>query len=275
MNPSSPDKTALIADGPVLLDLYADGVANVRMNRPGAANGLSLEMLKALQEVLMQVHGDGRVRALLLTGEGKHFCAGGDVHVFLSQGAGLPDYFRMVTSYLQAVASLLVRLSVPVVTAVQGYAAGGGGLGLVCCSDLVIAGESSKFLAGATRVGMVPDAGVSVTLTQLVGFRRGMEILMRNPVIGAAEARDMGLINHVVADAKIAEQAMVIARELAAGPPAALAATKRLLWSGIGRSFEMAMPEENATQAQLGGTQDALEGLAAVIEKRAPKFTGR
>ncbi len=271
---TTPAKTALVSTGPALLDLYDDGVAHVRMNRPEAANGLSLEMLKALHEVFVQVHGDGRVRSVLLTGEGKNFCAGGDVHVFLSKGEHLPDYIRMVTSYLQAVASLIMRLSVPVISAVQGYAAGGGGLGLVCCSDLVIAGQSSKFLAGATRVGMVPDAGVSVTLTQLVGFRKAMEIMMRNPIISANEAREMGLINQVVPDDRIVSEALAIARELAAGPPAALAATKRLLWSGIGRSVDQAMPEENSTQALLGGTQDALEGLAAVIEKRAPKFTG-
>lgn len=268
-------KITLVGEGPALLDLHSDGVAHIRLNRPDAANGLDMDMLKALQAVVMQVHGDARARVVLLTGEGRNFCAGGDVHVFHSKGESLPDYIRMVTAALQNVAGLIVRLNTPVVTAVQGYAAGGGGLGLVCCSDLVVAGESSKFLAGATRVGMVPDAGVSVTLTQLVGFRRAMEIMMRNPVIGAAEARNIGLINHVVADNKLQDEALALARELAAGPPAALAATKRLLWSGIGRGVELAMPEENSTQAYLCGTHDALEGLAAVIEKRAPKFTGR
>lgn len=265
----------LVAQGPALLQLYADGVAHIRLNRPDASNGLNMELLKALHEVVMQVHGDGRVRAVLLTGEGKNFCAGGDVHTFLSKGEALPDYIRMATSYLQMVASLFMRLNAPVVTAVQGFAAGGGGMGLVCCSDLVVAGESSKFLTGATRVAMVPDAGVSVTLTQLVGLRKAMEILLLNPVISAAQALDMGLINRVVPDDRIVDEALSLARHLAAGAPAALAATKRLVWNGIGQSVESAMPEENSTQAQLSGMKDALEGLAAVIEKRPPKFTGR
>lgn len=265
----------LVAQGPALLQLYADGVAHIRLNRPDASNGLNMELLKALHEVVMQVHGDGRVRAVLLTGEGKNFCAGGDVHTFLSKGEALPDYIRMATSYLQMVASLFMRLNAPVVTAVQGFAAGGGGMGLVCCSDLVVAGESSKFLTGATRVAMVPDAGVSVTLTQLVGLRKAMEILLLNPVISAAQALDMGLINRVVPDDRIVDEALSLARQLAAGAPAALAATKRLVWNGIGQSVESAMPEENSTQAQLSGMKDALEGLAAVIEKRPPKFTGR
>jgi 2-(1,2-epoxy-1,2-dihydrophenyl)acetyl-CoA isomerase len=270
---SNPEQ--LVAEGPVLLALHADGVAHIRLNRPESANGLNVELLKALHDVVLRVHGDGRVRAVLVTGEGKNFCAGGDVHTFLSKGTELPDYIRVATRYLQQVASGLIRLNPPVVSAVQGFAAGGGGMGLVCSSDFVIAGESSKFLAGATRVAMVPDAGVSVSLVQLVGMRRAMEILMLNPTISAREAKEMGLVTRVVADDRIAEEALALARQLAAGAPAALAHTKRLLWSGIGQGVEGVMAEENNTQAILSGMADAREGLSAVIEKRAPRFTGR
>lgn len=265
----------LVDEGPALLSLHADGVAHIRLNRPESANGLNIELLKALHEVVVQVHGDGRVRSVLITGEGKNFCAGGDVHTFLSKGKDLPDYIRVATSYLQLVAAGLIRLNPPVVCAVQGFAAGGGGMGLVCSSDFVVAGESAKFLAGATRVAMVPDAGVSVTLTQLVGLRRATEILMLNPTITATEAKAMGLVTRVVADDALQDEALSLARQLAAGAPAALANTKRLLWNGIGQGVEAAMPEENHTQAVLSGMGDALEGLSAVIEKRAPRFTGR
>jgi len=273
MTTASP--TVLVTDGPALLELHADGVAHIRLNRPESANGLNIELLKALHEVVMQVHGDGRVRAVLITGEGKNFCAGGDVHTFLSKGEELPHYIRVATAYLQLVAAGLLRLNPPVVTAVHGFAAGGGGMGLVCSSDFVVAGESAKFLAGATRVAMVPDAGVSVTLTQLVGLRRATEILMLNPVISAPEAKEMGLITRVVPDDKLGEEALALARQLAAGAPAALANTKRLLWSGIGQGVEAVMHEENSTQAVLSGMADAREGLTAVIEKRTPRFTGR
>src|SRR6202034_52602 len=266
---------ALGGEGPVLLELSPDGVAHVRLNRPDASNGLDLDLLKALHAVLMRVHGDNRVRAVVLTGEGKNFCAGGDVHAFLDQGDELPAFIRVATSYLAAAAGALIRLNAPVVAAVQGVAAGGGGMGLVCSADLVVAGTSSKFLAGATRVAMVPDAGVSVTLTQLVGFRKAMEILLFNPVITAAEALQMGLINRVVEDALIVDEAFALARELARGAPAALSATKRLLWNGLGSSVEAGMPEEHRTQAQLAGMADAREGLSAVIEKRAPRFKGK
>ena len=276
MNQDTPAaRERLIGEGPVLLELDADGIAHLRLNRPEVSNGLNMELLKALHEALMQIHGDSRVRVVLLTGAGKHFCAGGDVHVFASKGEALPDYIRMATSYLQIVAALLMRLNAPVVAAVHGFAAGGGGMGLVCSSDMVIAGESAKFMAGATRVGMVPDAGVSVTLTQLVGLRKAMEILLLNPALSAAEALECGLITRVVADDRLAAESLALARQLAAGAPAALAATKRLLWNGLGLGAEAAMPEENRTQAQLSGMADAREGLAAVIERRDPKFTGR
>lgn len=273
--PSSAAPEVLVGDGPALLALHSDGVAHIRLNRPESANGLDVALLKALHEVVMRVHGDGRARAVLLTGEGPHFCAGGDVHTFLGKGEALPDYIRVATSYLQLVAALLIRLNPPVVTAVHGFAAGGGGMGLVCASDFVVAADSARFLAGATRVAMVPDAGVSVTLTQLVGLRRAMEILMLNPVLTAAEAKDMGLVTRVVAAERLMEEAWALARQLAAGAPAALANTKRLLWNGIGQGVEAAMPEENHAQALLSGMADAREGLAAVIEKRAPRFSGR
>lgn len=272
---AQPETQVLVAAGPVLLSLHADGVAHIELNRPDAANGLDLALLRALHQAAVQVHGDGRVRAVLITGRGKHFCAGGDVHTFLAQGAELPDYIRVTTSYLQMSVALLMRLNPPVVCAVQGYAAGGGGMGLVCAADFVVAGQSSHFLAGATRVGMVPDAGVSVTLTQLVGLRKAMEILLLNPVIAAPEALAMGLITRVVPDDQLQAQALALAQQLAQGAPAAQAHTKRLLWSGIGQGVEQCMHEENSTQAMLAGTADALEGLAAVIDKRAPRFTGR
>lgn len=273
--PSGAVPETIVDDGPVRLERHADGVAHLRLNRPEAANGLDVELLRALHEAVLRIHGDRRVRAVLLTGEGRNFCAGGDVHAFLAKGEDLPDYIRVATSLLQLAASALIRLNPPVVAAVQGFAAGGGGMGLVCASDFVVAGESTRFLAGATRVAMVPDAGVSVTLTQLVGFRRAMEILMLNPVIDAAQAQAMGLITRVVPDERLLDEAWSLARQLAAGAPGALANTKRLLWNGIGQAVEAAMPEENHAQVLLSGMADAREGLAAVIEKRAPRFIGR
>jgi 2-(1,2-epoxy-1,2-dihydrophenyl)acetyl-CoA isomerase len=264
---------SLIGDGHVLLELEG-AVGRLRLNRPEASNGLHVPLLKALYEALMACHAEPRIRALVLSGEGKNFCAGGDVKTFASKGKALPDYLREATSWLQICASALMRLQAPVVTLVQGFAAGGGGVGLVCASDLVIAGESARFLLGATRVGMAPDAGSSVTLGRLVGHRKAMEIALTNPIITATEALEMGLVTRVVPDQELESRGLSLAGELAAGPTLALSETKRLLWEGLGRSVEECLADESRTVSRLSGTDDSLEGLAAVIERRAPVYRG-
>jgi len=264
----------LVKDGPVLVDLD-DGVAHVRLNRPEASNGLDVPFLRSLYDALMVVHGESRVRAVLITGEGPHFCAGGDVKVFAAKGEQLPDYLREATTWLQNVASAVIRLQAPVVAGVHGFAAGGGGFGLVCACDLVVAAESAKFLLGATRVGMAPDAGGSVTLTNLVGLRKAMELTLLNPTLTASEALEIGLITRVVPDGELLDTARSIACDLATGATKALAASKRLLWDGVGATVEARLPEEARTVSELAGTADAREGLAAVLERRPPIFSGR
>jgi 2-(1,2-epoxy-1,2-dihydrophenyl)acetyl-CoA isomerase len=250
--------------GPVLLEIK-DGVARVRLNRPEASNALNIELLEGLLGALDACEGAGVV---LLTGEGRHFCAGGDVKTFSAQGEELGDYLREATDWLARCALALTRLPAPVVTAVQGYAAGGGGLGLVCASDLVIAGESARFLLGATRVAMAPDAGATVTLAQIIGLRRAMDLALTNRELDAHEALALGLVNRIVPDADLEGEALALARELADGPTEALATTKRLLWEGLGSSVEERMAAEVRAVSELGGSAAARDALRAVIERR-------
>lgn len=251
---------------PVLLDVDG-GVAHVRLNRPEASNALDAELLKSLHAALEDCRG---ARAVLLTGEGRNFCAGGDVKTFASKGEQLPEYLREATTWLSKCAAALTQLPAPVVAAVQGYAAGGGGLGLVCVCDLVVAAESARFLLGATRVGMAPDAGGSLTLARIIGLRRAMDLALTNRTLDAREALELGLVNRVVPDAELSDHAHALARELAAGPAKALAETKRLMWSGLG--VEERLAEEGRTVSELSGSADAREGLQAVVDKRAPRF---
>src|SRR5216683_2805295 len=216
-----------IAEGPVLLS-FSQHVATLTLNRPDASNGMNITLMRALHVAVMRCHSDPRVRVVHLRGSGPNFCAGGDVREFASKGEQLGDFLREVTAYLQMAVGALIRLNSIVVTEVHGYAAGGGGLGLVCASDIVIAGRSAKFLAGATRVGMAPDGG-----------------------------------------------AQKLVQNYARGAPRAIAAAKRLLWTGLGIGVESCLPEEARTVAELSATADAREGLAAVLEKRTPIFTGR
>jgi 2-(1,2-epoxy-1,2-dihydrophenyl)acetyl-CoA isomerase len=260
---------------PVTLDIGSDGIARLRLNRPEASNGLNVELLKALHEAILRCHADASVGVVLLSGEGRNFCAGGDIHTFESKGAELPQYLREATAWLQLATSALIQLRVPVVAAVQGFAAGGGGLGLVCASDIVVAAESAKFFSGAVRVGMAPDGGSSVTLAQLIGLRQALRVLLLNPTLSAAEARELGLVTETVPDNELFTRATKIAAALVALPTQALSATKRLVWNGVGASVEQRLAEESRTVSELSGTADALEGLRAVIERRPPRFTGR
>jgi 2-(1,2-epoxy-1,2-dihydrophenyl)acetyl-CoA isomerase len=260
-----------IGEGPVLVD-YADHVARITLNRPEAANGMNIELMQALYRAVMRCHREPEVRVVHLRGAGRNFCAGGDVREFASKGEALGDFLREVTAYLQIAIGALIRLEAIVVTEVQGYAAGGGGLGLVCASDVVIAGSGAKFLAGATRVGMAPDGGASVILPRLIGFRRATEMFLTNRIVEAGEAQSIGLITRCVPDDALAEEARKAAQIYAEGAPLALAATKRLLWNGL--NVESCLPEEARTVSTLSATADSREGLAAVIEKRKPVFKG-
>jgi 2-(1,2-epoxy-1,2-dihydrophenyl)acetyl-CoA isomerase len=262
-------------DQPVLLDIGGDTIARIRLNRPEASNGMNVELLQALHQAILRCHSDPTVRVVVLSGEGRHFCAGGDVRTFAARGEGLPDYLREATAWLQLATSALIQLKPPVIAQVHGFAAGGGGFGLVCAADLVVAAESARFFSGAVRVGMAPDAGTTVTLTQLVGLRRAMQILLTNPTLTAAQACDLGVVTEVVPDGGLAARVDELAAELAASAPLALAATKRLVWGGVGATVHERLPEEARTVSELSGTADAREGLAAVIERRPPKFSGQ
>ncbi|TWG91681.1 2-(1,2-epoxy-1,2-dihydrophenyl)acetyl-CoA isomerase [Nocardioides sp. J9] len=266
--------TALVSEGLVLLDLE-DGIARIRLNRPEASNAVDAELLRALHEVVLRCHAEPTVRVVVLSGEGRNFCAGGDVKTFASKGEALPDYLREATAWLQLATAALIQLKVPVIAQVQGFAAGGAGFGFVCAADLVVATESAKFFSGAVRVGMAPDGGTTVTLARIVGLRKALDILLTNPTLSAAEAHDLGIVSRVVPDDELASAVDALAADLAAQPPLGLAATKRLVWDGLGSTVAERMPEEARVVSELSGTADSREALAAVIERRTGVYQGR
>jgi 2-(1,2-epoxy-1,2-dihydrophenyl)acetyl-CoA isomerase len=266
--------TTLIGEGPILLEVDDLGIATITLNRPDASNSVDVPVLQALHAAALRCHAEPSVRVVLLTGAGRNFCAGGDVKTFAAKGEALPAYLREATAWLQLATAALIQLKAPVIAAVQGFAAGGAGFGFVCAADLVVATESARFFSGAVRVGMAPDAGTTVTLSRIVGLRRAMEILLTNPTLTAADALSLGIINRVVPDDELMSRAIELATSLAEQPPLALAATKRLVWGGLGSGVEERLAEEARVVSELSGTADSREGLAAVIEKRAPKFIG-
>jgi 2-(1,2-epoxy-1,2-dihydrophenyl)acetyl-CoA isomerase len=265
--------TELVDSGPVLFHVEG-GVGHLRLNRPATFNGLDTSFLRRFHEVVEMARGDDRVRVLLLTAEGTAFCSGLDVMVAAEREEGLPAYLCEMTMWLNASVQALMSLPVPVVAAVQGLVAGGG-FGLVCAADIVLAGESATFLAEAIRLGMSPDAGTTANLTQLVGLRRAMEITMTSPLLSALAAEEIGLITRVVSDRTLRGEAVDLARTLASGPTRALAATKRLMWSGVAKPAADQIKDEALTIADVSCTDDAREALAAVVERRRPVFHGR
>ena len=256
----------------VALDV-ADGLARVTLNRPDAANAVDLDLARDLLGVTEQLRERSDVRAVLLAGAGERFCAGGDVKAFHAV-PDLPAHLRRITGALHPAVANLVALDAPVVAAVQGSAAGAG-LGLVLAADLVVAGESTRFVMAYTAIGLTPDGSSSWFLPHLVGTRRALELTLTNRVLGAEEAERWGIVTRVVADRDVLDQATALASQLAAGPSKAFAGARRLLRESWGRSLDEQLRAEVEELAAAGATDDAREGLDAFLEKRAPRFDGR
>ncbi|MDZ7886444.1 MAG: enoyl-CoA hydratase-related protein [Mycobacterium sp.] len=265
---------ALIDEGPVLLDLDDTGIATLRLNRPESANAMDVQLLRALHGALLRCHTVAGVRVVVLTGAGKNFCSGGDVRDFVAHGERLPSHVKEVSSWLQSVSSMLIGLDVPVIAAVHGYAAGGGGLGLVGSCDFVIAARSARFMSGAVRVGMIPDGGLTAILTQLVGLRKAMELTLTNVTLDADEALRIGLVTRVAPDEELMSQTRTLAGALAQAAPMAIAECKHLLWNGIGSTVANSLVEETRAVVRLAGTTDCLEALRSVAERRRPNRGG-
>ncbi len=250
-----------------------DGLARITLDRPAAANALDLEMARELSEATLSCDEDPGVRAVLLTATGRIFCAGGDLQAFAGAGDALPRALKELTGHLHGAISRLARMRAPVVSAVNGTAAGAG-LGLACAADLVVAGASTKFTMAYTRVGLVPDGSSTYFLPRLIGMRRTLDLMLTNRVLSAEEALEWGLVTRVVPDDALQSDAEALARGLAAGPTQAFGAVKRLVHESANDTLESQMERESRAIADAARTSDAREGIAAFLEKRKPHFTG-
>jgi 2-(1,2-epoxy-1,2-dihydrophenyl)acetyl-CoA isomerase len=248
-------------------------VARITLNRPDAANALDGEMGRELMLAAIRASEDRAVRAVILTGAGRLFCAGGDLKLFASQGERLPAHLKELAGCLHLAISRFVRMDAPVIAAVNG-AAGGAGFSLCLFADLVIAAESAKFTLAYTRAGLSPDGGSTYFLPRIVGLRRALELALTNRVLGAREAHDWGIVTKVVPDAALQAEAQALAEQLAAGATRAFGAAKRLLHHSFSESLETQMELEAQAIAERARGADAREGIAAFVAKRAPKFGG-
>lgn len=253
----------------VLLDVR-DGVASLTLNRPDNANVLDLATGKALLQKVLAIRADRSVRAVVLGGAGKHFCFGGDLRGMIGEGAPVEPYLLELTAALHEAVLELVKLEAPVIAAVNGTAAGAG-VGLVAMADLAICGESSRFNLAYTGVALTPDGSTSFFLPRLVGAKRAAELLLTNRMLGANEALEWGLVNRVVPDAALRDEALALAQRLARGPRNSFAKTKSLL-AFSHESLAAHLQREGLTIAAQAASAEGMEGMNAFLQKRAPKF---
>lgn len=248
-----------------------NGVAVVTLNRPRVYNAFTLGMIRALRAHLEALARDEGVGAIVLTGAGGAFCAGGDVGEMEANLHRAEQHFLDLTADHHAVVRLLVEGPTPVVCAIAGAAAGGG-FGLALAGDLRIAGESARLKPAYFRLGVAPDGGSTWLLPRLVGFTRAQELILHDRVVRAPEARDLGLVHEVVPDERLMERAMEEAWALAQGPRFALAAAKRLMAQTTSNDLAQQLALERRLNSESGGTTEFAEGARAFHEKRAPDF---
>ncbi len=249
----------------------------ITLNQPAIFNPLDLTSGPELTAALESLATDDAVRVIVLTGQGKAFSAGGNVRsmaeaIESDPGQGPPRLFTEVARWLNTVVLAIRRMDKPVVCALNGVAAGGGLAWAMAC-DLVVAARSARLDSAYIRIGFSPDGGLSVFLPLLMGHKRATEFFMLGQTITADEARELGLVNRVVADEAVLDEARKIALDLAARPRLALARTKEFLHRAFYPDLEPRIEDERRAIVQLSANHDFREGIAAFFEKRPPRFT--
>lgn len=251
------------------------GVARVTLNRPDRLNSFTAEMHGALASALDEVERDEAVRAVLLTGAGRGFCAGQDLaDRTVAPGGAAVDLGESVERYYAPLIRRLAGMPKPVVCAVNGVAAGAGANIALAC-DVVIAARSAKFIQSFANIGLIPDSGGTWVLPRLVGQARALGLALTGEPLPAERAEAWGLIWKCVDDAALAQEAGALAARFAAGPTRGLAATKRLIRSAGLRTLDAQLDIERDAMRDLGFGTDYQEGVAAFLNKRPPVFTGR
>ena len=258
------------------VDLYRDGaVAKIVLNRPRRMNAWSNQLSGDLLTVLREVGHDDGVRAVLLTGAGKAFCSGADLKEGADQALdGKLDTYQVLTRWYHPIVTTIRQLPKPVVSAVNGPAAGAG-LSLALAGDLVVAAESAYFMLAFAGIGLVPDGGASLFVPSRVGFARAAEMAMLGEPVSATKAVDWGLINFAWPDAEFAGKAGELVQRLADGPTLSYAGSKRELNHWLYDRMEAHLEVEASIQRELAKSADFVEGVTAFLEKRPPKYTGK
>jgi len=261
-----------------ILSSAADGIARITLNRPERLNSFNVAMHEELRDALAQVAqgaADRSIRVLLLTGAGRAFCAGQDLsdRAVAPGNSEAPDLGESIEKYYGPLVLALRRLPIPVVCAVNGVAAGAGANIPLAC-DIVIAARSASFVEAFCKLGLIPDTGGTYFLPRLLGSARATALAMLGEKLTAEQAAAWGLIWKCVDDDQLASEAEALVRQLARAPTLGLARTKQALQASGLNTLEAQLDLERDCMRELGRSADYGEGVAAFMEKRAPRFTG-
>ena len=242
-----------------------NGIAEIRLNRPQVLNALNEDLARRFADALLALKGDRAIRAVLIRGEGRGFCAGGDVATFSTA----PDALDRLIRQFHRVVELLTSLPMPTVAVLHGAVAGAG-LSLSLACDFAIAADTAKFTLAYAKLGATPDGGSTWSLPRLVGIRKAMEIAFLSEVFSAEEALRLGLVTRVVPAAAVHDEGVAFARRLADGPTTAFGRTKQLIYKSFEADLEQQLEAERALLVASQETSDFKEGIAAFLGKRPP-----
>ena len=249
---------------------YIDQVGLIKLNAPQVLNALSGEMVSELGAAIREVLKSD-ARCLLLTGEGRAFCAGANLQARPADGPPIPGH--VLETHYHPVMNMLRKMEIPMVTAINGPAVGVG-MSFAVMSDYAVAAKSAYFLQAFANIGLVPDGGSTYILPRLIGWRRAVELSMLAERLPAETALEWGLINKVVEGDELMTEAMAIATRLANGPKS-LGLMRQAYWESLNNSYTDQLQLEADLQGVAGRTSDNIEGITAFLEKRPAKFTGK
>ncbi|KFL45220.1 enoyl-CoA hydratase/isomerase family protein [Sphingobium sp. SA2] len=250
-----------------------DGIGRITLDRPEAGNAITLPLARALLAAAIRCQTDAAIRCIVLTGNGRLFCAGGDVQLLAGAGDKRSEVLSELIATFHAAVARLARAPKPLVTLVNGPAAGAG-FSLAMLGDVVIGARSAHFTAAYGAIGLTPDGGLSWLLPRLVGLRKAQDIILTNRRIKAEEAEAIGLVTRIVDDEALVDEGLRVATALADAPMAALAASRALLADSFETGLETQLDRELRSMAAAGAGQESEEGLSALLAKRPANFRG-
>ena len=250
-----------------------DDIGRITLDRPEAGNAITLPLARALLAAAIRCQTDAAIRCIVLTGNGRLFCAGGDVQLLAGAGDKRSEVLSELIATFHAAVARLARAPKPLVTLVNGPAAGAG-FSLAMLGDVVIGARSAHFTAAYGAIGLTPDGGLSWLLPRLVGLRKAQDIILTNRRIKADEAEAIGLVTRIVDDEALADEGLKAAAALADAPMAALAASRALLADSFETGLETQLDRELRSMARAGAGPESEEGLSALLAKRNANFRG-